>query len=108
VVATVSGVSYVKAVGAHAAGDIAIPLGGTCKRFTSAVGVDGESTAGSVNFSVVADGVTLYTSPTLRAGGAAAVDVDVAGRSTVHLVAGDAGDGNGYDHATWGGARLAC
>ncbi len=108
VVASAGGVSYVKAVGAHAASDIAIPLGGFCKRFTSAVGLDDESTAGSVTFSVVADGVTLYTSPTLRAGDAGSVDVDVTGRSIVRLVVGDGGDGGGYDHATWGGARLAC
>ncbi|MGH3768691.1 MAG: NPCBM/NEW2 domain-containing protein [Pseudonocardiaceae bacterium] len=111
VVASVGGVNYVKAVGAHAAGDVAIALGGSCTRFTSVVGVDGESpfSAASVVFSVVADGVTLYSSPTLRGGGGSAVvDVDVTGRSTLHLVVSDAGDGNTYDHATWGGARLAC
>ncbi|WP_308167934.1 NPCBM/NEW2 domain-containing protein [Catellatospora tritici] len=110
VVPVVGGVSYVKGVGTHANGDVALTLNGTCQRFTAVVGVDGEvtSAAASVVFSVTADGVTLWTSPTLRAGTAATVDVGVAGRSTLHLVVTDAGDGNAYDHGTWAGARLSC
>jgi alpha-galactosidase len=110
VVLTVAGVSYVKGIGAHANGDIAIALGGTCERFTAVVGIDGETTSSSASvvFSVTADGATLFTSPTIRVGGSASVNVDITGRSTLHLVVGDAGDGNNSDHADWAGARLLC
>ena len=110
VVLTVGGTSYVKGIGAHAVGDIAIALGGTCERFTAVVGVDGETTssAASVVFSVTADGTTLFTSPTIRAGGLATVNVDVTGRTTLHLVVGDAADGINSDHADWADARLLC
>ncbi|MDI1463310.1 NPCBM/NEW2 domain-containing protein [Catellatospora sp. KI3] len=110
VVPVVGGVSYVKGIGTHAASDIALALNGTCQRFTAVVGIDGEvtSAAASSVFTVVADGVTLWTSPTLRAGAAATVDVSVAGRSTLRLVVADAGDGNAYDHGSWGGVRLSC
>jgi alpha-galactosidase len=110
VVLTVGGVSYVKGIGAHAAGDIAIALGGSCERFTAVAGVDGETTsaAASVVFSVTADGATLFTSPTVRAGGVVTVNVDVTGRSTLHLVVGNAGDGINSDHADWADARLMC
>lgn len=110
VVLSVGGVSHVKGIGAHALGDIAIALGGSCERFTATVGIDGETTssAASVVFAVVADGATLYTSPTMRAGGTATVNVDVTGRSTLRLVVGDAGDGINSDHADWASARLLC
>jgi hypothetical protein len=62
-----------------------------------------------VTFSVVADGATLTTTPTLRGSSpSAAVDVDVSGVQQLDLMIGDAGDGNGNDHADWAGARLTC
>jgi hypothetical protein len=36
------------------------------------------------------------------------VDASISGRSTLHLVVGDGGDGKGYDHADWADARLLC
>jgi alpha-galactosidase len=106
---TVAGVTYPSGIGAHAASDIAIALGGTCSRFTAVGGVDAETAGrGSVVFSVVADGVTLYTSPTVTSSAAVAVNVSVAGRSTLHLVVSDGGDGINYDHADWADARLVC
>ncbi|HET6211466.1 MAG TPA: NPCBM/NEW2 domain-containing protein [Micromonosporaceae bacterium] len=106
-VLTVGGVSHVKGIGAHAAADIALPVAG-CARFTAVAGVDAETAGrGSVVFSVVADGVTLYTSPTVTTG-VATVNVDIAGRSTLHLVVSDAGNGKDFDHADWSGARLVC
>ena len=65
--------------------------------------------AGSVTFSVVADGRTLLTTPTVTGASAGApIDVDVTGASIVDLIVADAGDGNGNDHADWAGARLRC
>jgi alpha-galactosidase len=103
-VPSLSGVSYVKAFGVHAASDLTVNLGGACKRFTAIAGVDDEATfsAASVVFSVVADGVTLYTSPTVTlASGPVTIDLNVTGRNTLHLLVGDAGNGNSYDHADW-------
>jgi alpha-galactosidase len=110
-VPTVGGVSYVKAFGVHAVSDLTVNLGGACKRFTAIAGLDDEATyaAASVVFSVVADGVTLYTSPTRTlASGPVTIDLDVTGRNTLHLLVGDAGDGTSFDHADWADPRLVC
>jgi hypothetical protein len=74
------------------------------------VGLDDEvGNSGSVTFSVVADGVAVYTSPVLTGASAPLpVDVDVAGARVVDLVVGDSGDGNGLDHADWADAGLRC
>ena len=111
-VLTVSGVHYTKGIGAHPAGsvasDVAVTLGGACTRFTAVAGVDAETAGrGSVVFSVVADGTTLFTSPTVTTT-PVAVDVDVTGRGTLRLVVAGGPDGVEYDHADWADARLLC
>lgn len=107
-VQTVNGASYPKGVGTHADADVAIAVSG-CSRFTGVLGVDAEVNGqGSVVFSLVADGATLYTSPTVTTTSPVPVDVDITGHTTLHLVVGDSGDGKNYDHADWAGARLAC
>ena len=111
IVASVGGVSYVKAVGVHAGSDLSVSLAGACERFTVAAGIDGEVTSSqaSVVFSVVADGTTLYTSPVVTvASGPVSVDLNVTGRSALRLVVADGGNGIAYDHADWAGARLVC
>ncbi|WP_433609676.1 NPCBM/NEW2 domain-containing protein [Dactylosporangium sp. CA-139114] len=107
-VITVGGVSYPKGVGAHAASDITVPSAG-CTRFTAVGGLDAEvgTSSTGVTFSVLGDGTTLYTSPTVTAGAPVAIDVDVTGRSSVRLVLGGAGSID-YDHADWADARLVC
>ncbi|GAA2880211.1 hypothetical protein GCM10020220_082710 [Nonomuraea rubra] len=68
-----------------------------------------QATRGSVEFGVVADGVERARSPVLRAADAAyELSADVTGARYVDLVAGDAGDGVGNDHADWGEARFRC
>ena len=65
--------------------------------------------AGTVTFSVVADGRTLATTPT--AGGhqaAVPLDVDVTGADVLDLVVGDGGDGNGNDHGDWATPVVTC
>jgi alpha-galactosidase len=111
IVPTVGGVSYVKAAGVHANSDLSVSLGGACERFTAVAGVDGEASGpdASVVFSVVADGTTLFTSPTVTSTTApVAVDLNVTGRSTLRLVVTDSGNGKSHDHADWAGARLVC
>ncbi|WP_257452924.1 NPCBM/NEW2 domain-containing protein [Archangium lipolyticum] len=106
---TLAGVTYSKGVGVHAASEIVINLeGGGYTRFKSDIGVDDETgSAGSVVFSVYADGELLFTSGTMKGASATrSVDVSVEGRKQLRLVVGDAGDGGFCDHADWADARL--
>jgi len=107
-VQAVNGAFYPKGIGVHAAGDLAIGVGG-CSRFTAVLGIDAETAGrGSVVFSLVADGATVYTSPTVTSTSPVLIDVGIAGRTTLHLVVADGGDGKDYDHANWADARLLC
>jgi alpha-galactosidase len=108
-VLSVGGVFYPKGVGTHAAADVTVPLGGACSRFTAVAGLDAEvgTSSTGVTFSVLGDGTTLYTSPTVTAAAPVAIDVDVSGRTNLRLVVGSAGSID-YDHADWADARLAC
>ena len=107
---TLAGTTYAAGMGAHADSDVALYLDGHCGRLTATVGVDDETgTAGSVTFSVLADGRTVLTTPVLTGSAAGLpIDADVTGATIVDLVVGDGGDGNGNDHADWAGARLTC
>ena len=105
---TLNGVAYLKGLGVHANGEVDVALNGAYTRFQSDVGVDDEvGDAGSVTFQVWADGVKLYDSG-LMTGTAATknIDVDVTGKQTLRLIVTDGGDGFGFDHADWAGARL--
>jgi beta-galactosidase GanA len=107
---TVNGTVYPKGLGTNAVSDVAVYLGGTCSRFTATVGMDDEKgNAGTVTFSVVLDGTTLVTTPTVTGTTPAiSIDVPVTGGHVVDLVVGDAGDGNGNDHGDWADPTLTC
>ncbi|MCO5974067.1 beta-galactosidase [Actinoallomurus soli] len=107
---TINGTSYAKGLGTNAVSDVAVYLGGTCSRFTATVGMDDENgNAGTVTFSVVLDGKTLITTPTVTGSTPAiSIDVPVTGGQVVDLVVGDAGDGNGNDHGDWANPVLTC
>ncbi|MEU6352653.1 beta-galactosidase [Streptomyces sp. NPDC047072] len=107
---TIAGVGYAKGLGTNSVSDVQLYLAGKCSRLTAQVGVDDETNgAGTVTFSVIADGKTLVTTPTVRGKQAAVpIDVDVTGAQVVDLKVGDAGDGNGNDHGDWGTPTLTC
>ncbi|MET7737466.1 beta-galactosidase [Streptomyces sp. NPDC005402] len=107
---TIAGVGYAKGLGTNALSDVQLYLGGNCSRLTAQVGVDDETKgAGTVTFSVIADGKTLVTTPAISGKQAAVpVDVDVSGAQVVDLKVGDAGDGNGNDHGDWAVPTLTC
>ncbi|WP_432828780.1 beta-galactosidase [Dactylosporangium sp. CA-092794] len=107
---TINGTVYPKGLGTNSVSDVAVYLGGTCSRFTATVGMDDEKgNVGTVTFSVVLDGVTLVTTPTVNGSTpAATIDVPVTGGQVVDLVVGDAGDGNGNDHGDWANPVLTC
>ncbi|MFE7854253.1 beta-galactosidase [Streptomyces sp. NPDC057403] len=106
----IAGTVSTKGLGTNAVSDVELYLAGHCSRLTADVGVDDETGgAGTVTFSVIADGKTLVTTPTLRGGQAAApIDVDVSGAQVIELKVGDAGDGNGNDHGDWAKPTLTC
>ncbi|WP_406863338.1 endo-alpha-N-acetylgalactosaminidase family protein [Streptomyces sp. HUAS MG47] len=106
----IGGVTYAKGLGTHAPAKVRYYLGGRCTSFTAEVGVDDVQTSrGTVQFSVLADGTETAKSPVLKAADAArSLTADVTGASYVELVVGDGGDGNGNDHADWGNARFHC
>jgi hypothetical protein len=107
---TIAGRTFAKGLGTNSVSDVQLYLGGHCTRFTATVGVDDEQgSAGTVTFSVLADGTQLTKTATLTgAGGSASIDVPVAGAEVLDLVVGDAGDGNGNDHGDWGAPTLTC
>ncbi|MFF2010743.1 endo-alpha-N-acetylgalactosaminidase family protein [Streptomyces sp. NPDC058195] len=107
---TIGGTVYAKGLGTHAPAKVRYYLGGRCTSFTARVGVDDvQKSAGSVRFSVLADGAAKVTSPVLKAADTAwTLEADVTGAAYVDLVVGDGGDGNGNDHADWGDARFHC
>ncbi|MET8804950.1 beta-galactosidase [Streptomyces sp. NPDC004546] len=106
----IAGAAYAKGLGTNSVSDVELYLAGTCSRLTADVGVDDETGgAGTVTFSVIADGKTLVTTPTIRGRQAAVpIDVDVSGAQVVDLKVGDAGDGNGNDHGDWAMPTLTC
>ncbi len=97
-------------IGAHAPSRIEIALDRGCSTFLADVGLDEEvGDRGSVVFEVLGDGERLATSGVVR-GPQAPVPLiaDVEGVELMTLVAKPAGDGNAFDHADWGDARLGC
>ncbi|MEV5203307.1 endo-alpha-N-acetylgalactosaminidase family protein [Streptomyces sp. NPDC053720] len=107
---TIGGTVHTKGLGSHAPAKVRYYLGGQCTSFTAQVGVDDvQKSAGSVQFSVTADGAERVKSPVLKAADSAwSLTADVTGAKYVELVVGDGGDGNGNDHADWGDARFHC
>jgi alpha-galactosidase len=106
---SIAGKKYEQGVGAHAYGYLNIDLNGQGDKFQAAVGVDdvADKDKSSVIFKVVGDGKVLWSSGIMKAGQPAKpIDISVRGVKTLTLVAGDAGDGNSYDHADWADARL--
>jgi hypothetical protein len=107
---TLNGRTFDRGVGAHAPSRVRLDLGGQCESFLADVGLDDEvGNRGSVIFRVVGDGEELFTSGVvLGARAAVPIYVDVTGIETLDLVVTAGGDGNGWDHADWADARLAC
>jgi hypothetical protein len=97
-------------IGAHAPSSIVVDLAGRCSRFLADVGLDEEvGERGSVVFEVWGDGERLASSGLVR-GPQAAVPIaaDLEGVDAMTLQVRSGGDGNAFDHADWGDARLAC
>ncbi len=97
-------------IGAHAPSRIEMALEGRCSLFLADVGLDEEvGDHGSVVFEVWGDDERLAVSGIVR-GPQVSVPIaaDVTGVERLALVVTPGGDGNAFDHADWGNARLAC
>jgi alpha-galactosidase len=106
---TLNGVTYAKGLGAHAYGEISYHLGGQCTAVEADVGIDDETTAGSVVFQIWRDSTKVADSGVKTgAQGATRLAADVTGGTTLRLVATDASDGISNDHADWANARVTC
>lgn len=106
----IQGVAFARGLGVHANSDVRFNLAGRCTRFTAQFGADDEAPddAPTLTYAVMADGVTLASGSANGASPPQAVDVDVTGRTQLSLLVGDGGNGNGWDHADWGGAYVTC
>ncbi|MCX5635393.1 MAG: NPCBM/NEW2 domain-containing protein [Planctomycetota bacterium] len=110
---SVGGEKFEHGLGTHAADILRLNLHGDVQRFTALVGVDdevfetGKAGVSSVEFKVIGDGRTIWSSGIMKAGDKAKkVDVDLRGVKKMNIVVGDGGDGNGYDHADWVDAKF--
>jgi hypothetical protein len=107
---TLNGQMFERGIGAHAPSRIELDLGGTCTAFLADVGLDDEvGDRGTVIFEVLGDGEVLATSGlVVGSQGSVPVAADLTEVQRLELVVGAGGDGNGWDHADWGDARLDC
>jgi len=105
---SIGGQIFAHGVGTHAVSEFDLDLHGTSRLFSAWVGVDDAATApGSVTFQVLGDGKVLWESGVMLAGAPAKeVSVNLLGFQRLTLRVGDAGDGNGMDHADWAEARI--
>jgi hypothetical protein len=103
----INGVRYGKGVGTHANSEIVVPLGGRYGSFRTYVGVNDDTSGGTLAFRVYADGRMLaLAGPMTGADPAAYLEVDVTGVGELRLVVTDAGDNLHSDHAVWALAHL--
>lgn len=107
---TINGKTYSKGLGAHSYSEIKYNLDGKCARFKSDFGIDDETGGrGSAWFTVSADGLKLYTSPTIKPRtGPFSVDVDLTGKKELRLQISNGGDSDHWDHGDWANARVEC
>ncbi len=106
---SIGGQKFDNGLGTHANSNLRLGLDGKGEQFTVRVGVDDEvgKGRGSVVFTLVGDGKTLWASGLLRGGDAAkAVSVPLAGVKTLILQVDGGDDGNSYDHADWADAQF--
>jgi|GEM_PF-6340573 len=104
---SLDGVIYSRGLGTHAQSSVTYRLDGKYERFLSDIGVDDEvGNSGSVIFTVSLDGQQVYSSGLMTGSSPSkSIDISVAGGNDLTLTV--LPDGfNGFDHASWGGARL--
>lgn len=106
----IGGFIYHNGIGVHASSKLTYMLGGRFGKFLADVGIDGRlERDGTVIFSVLGDGKTLFKSKLVRghsAGGGLPIAVPVKGIKQLTLVVDATDDLDQADLANWGGARV--
>ena len=104
---SISGRSFVSGFGTHAPSELHIKVNGATS-FEAQVGVDdGADATGSVVFSLIGDGRTLWTSRLLKSGDAPQMlNVGLYNTQYLTLKVTDGGDDMSNDHADWGAAKF--
>jgi hypothetical protein len=99
-----------RGLGTHAPSRIVFDVPDGCTVFLSDVGLDEEvGDQGTVAFEVYGDGEILTTSGLVFATDEPIpLATDITGVNQLELVVTRGGDGNAFDHADWGDARLDC
>ncbi len=106
---SIHGQAFDRGIGTHAVSTFLINLDGKGKRFTAFVGVDDEvkEDKATIDFYVLGDKKVLWESGVMKKGDAPKkLDIDISGIKLLGLLAGDAGDGNDWDHADWADAKI--
>lgn len=105
---TLNGKEYPHGIGTHARSEMLIDLKGRATRFTATAGIDDEAgKAGSATVQVWVDGKKLADTGVMRGGDRAkSLDVDLTGSQRMAIRIGNAGDGNGMDHADLADAKF--
>jgi alpha-galactosidase len=111
---SIGGRTFDHGVGTHAASTWWINLNGTAQRFTASVGVDDEvridpqSVNAAVEFKLIGDHQTLFSSGEMHAGDPArAIDIGLTGVHALVLQVDSLGPSIDYAHADWGNAQIA-
>jgi hypothetical protein len=106
----IGAMEFARGIGTHAPSRILFDVPEDCTVFLSDVGLDEEvGDQGTVVFEVYGDGDLLTTSGLVFATDEPIPLVaDVTGVNQLELVVTRGGDGNAFDHADWGDARLDC
>jgi hypothetical protein len=107
---SINGKKYRYGIGTHANSDIEYDLHGMYGSFTSTVGIDDGNNynGGSVEFYVIADGKTLWTSGIVNKGDATkTIKLDISGVRHLLLRVTAAGKSIDYDHADWADAKIS-
>ena len=104
---TINGNRYRRGLGVYANSSLTYNVSGFTT-FSAWIGIDDESTNGSVTFEVWVDGTLKFRSATKTATSAPElVKVDLSGARQIRLVVTDAGNGTTGDNADWGDARVS-
>ncbi|GMU84348.1 MAG: hypothetical protein AMXMBFR47_42180 [Planctomycetota bacterium] len=98
---------YLKGLGTHAPARLEYAIPAAARRFSAVVGVNRDARLGSVLIAVEVDGKVVATSGPLTAESPPfELDVPVAGKRHLALVATDGGNGRKGDHVDWALARF--
>ncbi len=104
----IGGRAFEHGLGTHADSLLYVQLNGRGRKFAGWVGVDDEvGKQGSVAFRILADGMEIYQSGTLKGGDSAKpFDVDISGVKMLILIVTSGPDGMDSDHADWADAMI--